>query len=116
MRGLVCLDTTNGNFIWKTESRAEYSHVLVGDNFLCCSKGKNEIQLINIENGRVIQTYQTPFDNRFEVLTDDIILNHTRSKSWEVLFSKTLDVLQTIPDTLIWQNRRLIEQFYKSKT
>ena len=116
MRGLVCLDATNGDFVWKTESRAEYSHVLVGDDFLCCSKGKNEIQLINIENGSVIQTYRTPFDNRFEVLTDDIILNHTRSKSWEVLCSKTFDVLQTIPDAFLWQNKRSIEQFYKSKT
>ena len=116
MRGLVCLDATNGDFVWKTESRAEYSHVLVGDDFLCCSKGKNEIQLINIENGSVIQTYRTPFDNRFEVLTDDIILNHTRSKSWEVLSSKTFDVLQTIPDAFLWQNKRSIEQFYKSKT
>ena len=116
MKGMLCLDAKDGHVVWKTQSRAEYSHVLVGDTHLCCSKSRNEIQLINIENGSVIQTYRTPFDNRFEVLTDDIILNHTRSKSWEVLSSKTLDVLQTIPDAFLWQNKRSIEQFYKSKT
>ena len=115
MRGLICLDATNGDFVWKTESRAEYSHVLVGDCFLCCSKGKNEIQLIDIKSGNVTKSYKTPFDNRFEVITDDFIVNHTRSKTWEVLSSATLDVVQEIPDKLFWQNRRSIELSYKNK-
>ena len=116
MRGLLCLEARTGNLVWKTKSRAEYSHVLVGEQFLCCSKGKNEIQLIDIENGNVIQTHKTPFDNRFEVLTDDVILNHTCAKFWEVLSVKTLDVLQTIPDSIIWQKRRSIEQQYNLTT
>lgn len=115
MKGLLCLDAKDGHIIWKTQSRAEYSNVLVGDTHLCCSKSRNEIQLIDIENGNVIKSYRTPFDNRFEVLTDRFIVNHTKSKSWEVLSSETLDVVQEIPDKLFGQNRRSIEMSYKNK-
>lgn len=115
MKGLLCLDTKDGHVIWKTQSKAEYSHVLVCNTHLCCAKSKNEIQLIDIESGNVIKSYKTPFDNRFEVITDRFIVNHTKSKSWEVLSSETLDVVQEIPDKLFWQNRRSIEMSYKNK-
>lgn len=115
MKGLLCLDARDGQIVWKTQSRAEYSNVLVGDTHLCCSKSRNEIQLIEIESGNVIKSYKTPFDNRFGVITDKFIANHTRSKSWEIISSETLDVVQEIPDNIFVQNRRLIEASYKNK-
>lgn len=115
MCGLYCLDAKTGNVIWKTKSKAEISHVLVLERHLCCSKSYDEIQLVDIETGNVIKTYRTPFDNRFEVLTDDYILNHTRSKLWEVISSHTLEVEQSFTDKEFRVKRRPVEQFYKPK-
>ena len=115
MRGLYCLDAKTGNVIWKTKSKAEISHVLVLERHLCCSKSYDEIQLVDIKTGNVIKTYRTPFDNRFEALTDDYILNHTRSKLWEVISSHTLEVDQSFMDKEFRSKRRSVEQFYKPK-
>ena len=98
MRGLYCLDAETGLLVWKTKSRAEYSYVLVGKQSLCCSKARDEIQLIGIETGEVLRSHKTPFINRFMVLTDDYILNQTRAKTWEVLSSQTLEVVRSIAD------------------
>ena len=115
MRGLYCLDAKTGDVVWKTKSKAEISHVLVLEQHLCCSKGRDEIQLIDINDGEVIKSYKTPFDNRFEVITDNYILNHTRSKVWEVLSSQTLEVKQSIDDKVLSANLHSLEQFYKQK-
>ena len=115
MKGLLCLDTKDGHVIWKTQSKAEYSHVLVGDKSLCCSKSKNEIQLLDIETGSVIKSYKTTFDNRFEVITDRFIVNHTKAKAWDIICSETLEVVQTIPDSIFMRNRRSIELSYINK-
>ena len=113
MNGLVCLDAITGDVIWKTKSKAEISHIWVGNQYLCVSKSRNEIQLIDIDTGAVVKSYHTPFDNRFEVLTDNIILNHTRSKFWEIISCDDLKVLQTISDDHLRKNRLSIEQQYK---
>ena len=115
MKGLLCLDAKDGHIIWKTQSKAEYSHVLVGDKYLCCSKGKNEIQLLDIETGSVMKSYKTTFDNRFEVITDGFIVNHTKAKAWDIICSETLEVVQTIPDSIFMRNRRSIELSYINK-
>ena len=112
MRGLYCLDAKTGDIVWKTKSRAEVEHVLVRSQHLCCSKSRNEIQLIDIETGEVLKSYKTPFDNRFEVLTDDLILNHTHSKSWELISSQTLEVVQRIPEEEL---RKFFENFYRPR-
>ncbi len=115
MNGLLALDAKDGHVVWKTASKAEYSHVLVRDTHLCCSKSRNEIQLIDIETGEVTKSHKTPFDNRFEVITDDYIVNHTKGKTWEVISSDTLEVVQEIPDSIFLKNRRSLELSYKNK-
>ena len=116
MRGLMCLDATNGNLVWKTKSKAEFSHVLVCDGFLCCSKSRDEIVRIDIASGEVLQAYRTPFDNRFEVLTDQIILNHTRAKEWEVLSVDGFAVLECISDEDLLKDKRALWNCYRIPT
>lgn len=113
MRGLYCLDAKTGKIVWKTKSKAEIAYVVVGERYLCVSKSRNEIQLIDIETGEAVKSHHTPFDNRFEVLRDDIILNHTRGRFWEIICCDDLEVLETIRDDELRKNRQQIEQQYK---
>lgn len=115
--GLICYELITGKILWKTKSKAEYSHIFVNPNTICCAKSRNEIQLIDIETGEVIKSHKTPFDNRFEVLSDDYILNHTRSKWWEVLSPHTLETVQTIGDKeLVATLRAAFPQVYKQNS
>jgi outer membrane protein assembly factor BamB len=116
MRGLYCLDAKTGNVVWKTRSKAEISHILVLQQHLCCAKSRDEIQLIDINTGEVIKAHKTPFDNRFEVLNDNYILNHTRGKLWEILSSQTLEVVQSFSDKEFTARRRSVEEFYRSRS
>lgn len=116
MRGLYCLDAKTGNVVWKTRSKAEISHILVLQQHLCCAKSRDEIQLIDINTGEVIKAHKTPFDNRFKVLNDNYILNHTRGKLWEIMSSQTLEVVQSFSDKEFVAKRRFIEEFYRSKS
>ena len=104
-RGMICFEAKTGKVVWKTKSKAEIAHVLVRKDHLCCSKARDEIQLIDIESGEILKSYRTPFDNRFKVLSDDIIFNHTRAKSWEVISAENLEIIETILDCEIWQRR-----------
>ena len=110
-RGMICFEAMTGKVVWKTKSKAEISHVLVRKDHLCCSKARDEIQLIDIESGEILKSYRTPFDNRFKVLSDDIIFNHTRAKSWEVLSAENLEIIETILDSEIWQRRNDILKY-----
>lgn len=113
MRGLYCLNAKTGEIVWKTKSKAEISHVLVLDKHLCCSKGRDEIQLIDIHSGEVVNSYKTPYDNRFEVINDEYILNHTRSKCWEIISSKTLEIVRSISDKELYTIRHTLPQLYQ---
>ena len=115
MNGLYCLDAKTGRIIWKTKSKAEISNVLVCPKHLCCSKSRDEIQLIDINTGEVIKSYKTPFDNRFEVINDNYILNHTRSKLWEILSSQTLEVEQSFADNEFSIKHRFLNNFVNKK-
>ena len=114
MRGLYCLDAKTGDIVWKTKSKAEIAHVLVGEKRLCVSKSRNEIQVIDIDTGAVLNSYRTPFDNRFEVLRDDIILNHTRGKFWEIISWENFEVIETVPDKDMAKSKLRIEQQYET--
>lgn len=115
MNGLVCLDLKNGDVVWKTKSKAEISHIFVCNKTLCCSKSRNEIQLIDILNGTVIISHKVSFDNRFEVLSENRILNHSYAKKWEVINPETLDVIETITQKELDQdfNKDIWKRLYK---
>lgn len=115
MNGLICLDLKNGNVVWKTKSKAEISHIFVCNKTLCCSKSRNEIQLIDISNGIVIISHKCTFDNRFEVLNEKMILNHSYAKKWEVLNPESLKVVETITQKELDndQNKDIWKRLYK---
>ena len=115
MNGLICLDLKNGNAVWKTKSKAEISHIFVCNKTLCCSKSRNEIQLIDISNGTVIISHKCSFDNRFEVLNEKMILNHSYAKKWEVLNPETLKIVETITQKELDndQNKDIWKRLYK---
>ncbi len=99
--GMICLDIQTGVQVWKTKSKAVISQVFVGERTLCCAKRYDTIQLIDIYTGAVRAERHTPCDNRFDVLSDNTIFNHSRAGIWEVISADTLEVLETIPQKVI---------------
>lgn len=49
-----------------------------------------------------------------EVLRDDIILNHTRGKFWEIISWENFEVIETIPDKDMAKSKLRIEQQYET--
>lgn len=112
--GLICLDIQSGARVWKTRSKAEISHILVGERTLCCAKSRNAIQLIDIDTGEVRAERRTPYDNRFDVLSENTIFNHSRAGVWEVISVETLEVLESIPQKALEKDydRLILKRLY----
>jgi hypothetical protein len=49
-----------------------------------------------------------------EVLRDDIILNHTRGKFWEIISWENFEVIETVPDKDMAKSKLRIEQQYET--
>ena len=94
--GLFCLNIENGQHIWKANTRAEISHVLVNKHSLCCSKGRNELVILNVATGEITKKYKVPFDNRFIAINNRFIINHSRANCWEVIDSESLSVMEVV--------------------
>ena len=96
MNGLKCFELLSGKPVWKTKTRAEISHVFVRENAICCSKSRNEIVLFDIKTGNELLSRKVAYDNRFDVLNDKFILNHSFSGRWEVIDADTLETTETV--------------------
>lgn len=94
--GLACLDLRTGRIIWKNQRKSEYTHILVCKKTICCAKGKNEIQSINIADGKVLFSHRVTYSNRFETLNEKAIINQSFRNRCEVLNPETLEVIETI--------------------
>lgn len=94
--GLMGLDLRTGGAVWKTKSKAAYTHLFVNRETVCCAKGKDEIQLIDIRTGKTLVSHKVSCSNRFETLDEKRIINQSFSRRWEVLDPATLAVLESI--------------------
>ena len=88
----------------------------MGEETLCCAKSRTSIVLYDINTGRQLAERKTPFDNRFTVLTEGAIFNHTSARTWEVLDPRTLAVLEEVRDANLMKDtgtiyRRLFAQY-----
>lgn len=74
--------------------------------------------LCDIGTGKQLAERKTPFDNRFTVLTEGAIFNHSSARVWEVLDPRTLEVLEEVRDADLRKDtgtiyRRLFAQYAK---
>lgn len=106
--GLICLELRTGAVVWKTKSKAAYTHIYVNRDTICCAKGKEEIQLIEIAGGKVLVSHKVSCSNRFETLDENKIINQSFSKHWEVLNPETLEVVESI-------SMRDVDQRYRTR-
>ena len=72
--------------------------------------------LYEVDTGKQLEERKTPFDNRFTVLTEGAIFNHTSARTWEVLNPRTLAVLEEVRDAELMKDtgtiyRRLFAQY-----
>lgn len=114
--GMICYDLRSGEALWRLPTRAEISCLFVGEETLCCAKSRTSIVLYDIGTGEQLAERKTPFDNRFTVLTEGAIFNHTGARTWEVLDPRTLAVLEAVRDADLRKDtgtiyRRLFAQY-----
>lgn len=96
--GMICYDLRTGEELWRLPTRAEISCLFVGEETLCCAKSRTSIVLYDMGTGKQLAERKTPYDNRFTVLTEGAIFNHTCARTWEVLDPRTLAVLEEVRD------------------
>ena len=96
--GMICYDLRTGEELWRLPTRAEISCLFVGEETLCCAKSRTSIVLYDVDTGAQLAERKTTFDNRFTVLTEGAIFNHTSARTWEVLAPRTLAVLEEVRD------------------
>lgn len=94
--GMICYDLKTGEEQWHLPTRAEISNLFVGENTLCYAKSRKSIVLCDMLTGKQIAEHKTPYDNRFSVLTEQVIFNHTYARTWEVVEPRSLRVLEKV--------------------
>ena len=66
--------------------------------------------------GEQIAEHKTPFDNRFSVLTEQAVLNHTYARTWEVIDPRSLQVMEEVKNADLMKDtgsiyRRLFAEY-----
>lgn len=93
-RGLHALDAKTGDNIWKTKSRRGVTNIFVNaDSVLCCQHEK-ALQLLDINNGEVIEELKTTAWGFTSIDKAHIVCRISADK-WCLIESATLDILET---------------------
>ena len=114
--GMICYDLKTGEEKWRLPTRAEISNLFVGENTLCYAKSRKSLVLCDMLTGKQLAEHKTPFDNRFSVLTERAIFNHSHARTWEVLDPRSLRVLEEVKNADLMRDtgaiyRRLLAEY-----
>ena len=114
--GMICYDLKTGEKKWHLPTRAEIANLFVGKDTLCCAKSRKAIVLYDMITGEQIAEHKTPFDNRFSVLTEQAVLNHTYARTWEVIDPRSLQVMEEVKNADLMKDtgsiyRRLFAEY-----
>jgi hypothetical protein len=114
--GMICFDLKTGEEIWRVPTRAEISHMFVGEDTVCCAKSRKSIVLYDMLTGKQIAEHKTPFDNRFTVLTEKAVFCQTHARTWEVIDPRTLRIMEEIKNADIMKDtgsiyKRLLKEY-----
>lgn len=100
--GVCCLSAKDGALVWKTKSRELFKQILVnGNNTLCCASGNHRIVVLDSMTGNELSALRISNINQFSVLGKDRILVDATAKSWYVVHSETLEIMETIDKKML---------------